>query len=330
MDQNNKGERLGVYGVSFIVRKAEKLTKALYMVSDILSDREPIKWKMREFGVELFSELTIALDASYSERTALMGLAIHKIERTIALLDIAEMTHMLTVMNASILKKEYHELKSWIEIALHEQSSTKRLFPDQFFDIKDETSFSLIHSPSRNEWSQGDISQEKNGIEELVKKNSTATATMDNKNTRNEIENYPNDNLSVSLNNDARGEIIPSFQSAPIEEKKDIQKTLPAEFVVRQDKENVLDQLIKETSVTVRNSESHSDALEKKDKEVGQSRREVILSTIKDKPMLTIKDISTKIVNVSEKTIQRELTSMVHEGILVRNGEKRWSTYSLR
>jgi hypothetical protein len=59
------------------------------------------------------------------------------------------------------------------------------------------------------------------------------------------------------------------------------------------------------------------------------SRRNTILKIIKDKHEVTIKDISTLIADCSEKTIQRELNTLVSEGVLKRVGEKRWSKYLL-
>lgn len=58
-------------------------------------------------------------------------------------------------------------------------------------------------------------------------------------------------------------------------------------------------------------------------------RREAIVSVIKNKGTAHIKDISTLIRGVSEKTIQRELLSLIATGVVVKKGERRWSTYSL-
>lgn len=44
----------------------------------------------------------------------------------------------------------------------------------------------------------------------------------------------------------------------------------------------------------------------------------------------TIKDITSHLKDVSGKTIQRELLSLVDRGILKKKGEKRWSRYALR
>jgi hypothetical protein len=49
---------------------------------------------------------------------------------------------------------------------------------------------------------------------------------------------------------------------------------------------------------------------------------------IKDKAQLT-PDQSNSLVSCSEKTLQRELVSMVKDNVLNKTGEKRWSRYSL-
>ena len=60
-----------------------------------------------------------------------------------------------------------------------------------------------------------------------------------------------------------------------------------------------------------------------------KDRREAILSVIRNKKVASIKDISTVIRGISEKTIQRELTALITEGTVLKQGERRWSTYSL-
>lgn len=65
-------------------------------------------------------------------------------------------------------------------------------------------------------------------------------------------------------------------------------------------------------------------AIDKKD-----SRKAIILTLLKRKPFVTIKDVSNIITDCSEKTIQRELLGMVAEGVLKKEGERRWSRYAL-
>lgn len=58
-----------------------------------------------------------------------------------------------------------------------------------------------------------------------------------------------------------------------------------------------------------------------------QSRREVILSLLSKKDKITVKDATNSIQGCSEKTMQRELISMVEDGVLLKEGERRWSVY---
>ena len=60
-----------------------------------------------------------------------------------------------------------------------------------------------------------------------------------------------------------------------------------------------------------------------------KDRREAILSVMRNKKTASIKDLSTVIRGVSEKTIQRELSALIRKGIVLKRGERRWSTYLL-
>jgi len=58
-------------------------------------------------------------------------------------------------------------------------------------------------------------------------------------------------------------------------------------------------------------------------------RRTAILNLVKDKKTVNVKDVSTVVTDCSEKTLQRELIGLVNEGVLKKEGERRWSVYSL-
>ncbi len=61
---------------------------------------------------------------------------------------------------------------------------------------------------------------------------------------------------------------------------------------------------------------------------ITESRRSQILNLVDDKGVISIKDAVAAISGVSEKTVQRELGSLVDDGVLKKTGERRWSTYS--
>jgi len=58
-------------------------------------------------------------------------------------------------------------------------------------------------------------------------------------------------------------------------------------------------------------------------------RRKRIKDIIASKRQSTIKDIAEQVPEYSEKTLQREIALMVAEGLVLKQGERRWSRYSL-
>ena len=59
------------------------------------------------------------------------------------------------------------------------------------------------------------------------------------------------------------------------------------------------------------------------------ARRNDVLAIVRNKGKVSIKDIVSILKGTSEKTVQRELLALVREGVLAKEGEKRWSTYRL-
>lgn len=60
-----------------------------------------------------------------------------------------------------------------------------------------------------------------------------------------------------------------------------------------------------------------------------KDRKQIISDVLKEKGQASIKDISEVIKDCSEKTIQRDLNEMIQKGLVLREGERRWSKYSL-
>jgi hypothetical protein len=58
-------------------------------------------------------------------------------------------------------------------------------------------------------------------------------------------------------------------------------------------------------------------------------RREAILALLRERSNLSVKDFVAVVPEYSEKTIQRELLALVEEGVITKQGERRWSTYSM-
>lgn len=58
-------------------------------------------------------------------------------------------------------------------------------------------------------------------------------------------------------------------------------------------------------------------------------RYEAIINLLKKTKEISVKDVSSAVSGCSEKTLQRELLSLVKKGVLKKEGERRWSKYSL-
>lgn len=60
-----------------------------------------------------------------------------------------------------------------------------------------------------------------------------------------------------------------------------------------------------------------------------EDREEKVLGVIRDKGVISIKDITSVIFDVSEKTIQRTLQTLIDKGQIKKEGERRWAKYRL-
>lgn len=59
----------------------------------------------------------------------------------------------------------------------------------------------------------------------------------------------------------------------------------------------------------------------------GIRRQALITKLVRDKQAVTIKDITSILPHVSEKTLQRDLTSLSEKGLVRKEGERRWAKY---
>ncbi|KKR45743.1 MAG: hypothetical protein A3G47_01740 [Candidatus Zambryskibacteria bacterium RIFCSPLOWO2_12_FULL_39_45] len=84
-------------------------------------------------------------------------------------------------------------------------------------------------------------------------------------------------------------------------------------------------------SISRRVSDDNKDKTVVHDKNIlkKSNRQSIIIEILKKKKEVIIKDIVEIIRNCSEKTIQRELISLIENGVVRRTGQRRWSKYSL-
>ncbi len=85
----------------YVMDRIKKLTNALYRVTDLLSDKEPLKWTLRDKAIDLYNNLINNKFDGFS--------------MIINILDLFSPESSISNLNYDILKKEYIKLKSFIE-----------------------------------------------------------------------------------------------------------------------------------------------------------------------------------------------------------------------
>ncbi len=231
----------------YIFKKTEKITAALYLVSGLLKDDEPIKWELRDRGVDLLSSSFTASSAVPGDKNIVIQSLFTAALETISLLNVAKLCNLVSEMNHKMLVKEIDNILGMLRDRLAQNAENAGyVLSESFFKTPD-----LFSSGFRSDQ------------RELKGHLSDSYA-----------ENKPKDRSltkSMASNND----------SSDLQNKKN-------------------------------------------------QRQESILSLLKGQSNLTIKDFSRVIKDCSEKTIQRELLDLVDKGVIKKEGERRWSKYSLK
>jgi len=133
----------------YVFLKTEKLTSALYIITDFLSDKEPLKWKLRELALSLvFEANSLTKDKKDFFGISGLGRVSFEINNIIILLDVAYVGGAVSQMNFEILKQEYQNLSNLINTRL-EENSFKRFVSDESLG-----SYTALVDNSANHWSQ--------------------------------------------------------------------------------------------------------------------------------------------------------------------------------
>lgn len=86
--------------------KVQKLTEALYRVTNLFSDKEPLKWQLRETAVEIFDLLLSILETGQNEqKSILLENSLRKINHLLNLTPFSGA--FIANVNFDILKREY-------------------------------------------------------------------------------------------------------------------------------------------------------------------------------------------------------------------------------
>lgn len=105
-------------GFSFFVLKTERLTSALYLVTSLLSDNEPLKWKLRENALQVLTDIKQVSTEEFAngDQTFVFYKNIdldafrRDVDDILSLLAVSLNSGTVSTMNLALLKSEYETL----------------------------------------------------------------------------------------------------------------------------------------------------------------------------------------------------------------------------
>lgn len=289
---------------TLIAKKSERLVTALYLVTDLMSELEPIKHSLRKNGVALLTSMNTIAQLDVKDRFTEFKMSLKGVNEIISLLHVAVTTGIVSEMNGTILLEGFRTLQSVLE-------KKQPFVSKEMLTIENEDSL-LAQDIATTTTSSYDIVtpltllrlQEKGDNLQKAKENLEKERLLSKLHSQHKA--YPQG--KAQINNKV---ITSQPHKSPYAVGGDSTETsLRGSLILhseRQKEEGVSSFQIKKTS-----------------------RREQILHLFVPTVDMSIKDISMKIKGCSEKTIQRELNTLVSENIIERIGEKRWSRYVLK
>ena len=91
-----------------LLDRAQKITEALYRVTDFFSDTEPLKWVLRKEAVEIFNFiLKISISSPGDDKHHVLENIKNRIRTLLRILEIASSNSFVSETNFNVLKREY-------------------------------------------------------------------------------------------------------------------------------------------------------------------------------------------------------------------------------
>lgn len=115
--------------LNLIIDKADRLTAAVYMVTNYLNDSEPLKWQLRELSlmvVKAIKDITPEEVVSINSKTVFYKNLTNpqiaqNLKSLISLLNIGVSSGSVSTMNFSLLKDEYQKLTTYLDKSSNDQ-----------------------------------------------------------------------------------------------------------------------------------------------------------------------------------------------------------------
>jgi hypothetical protein len=282
------------YGV-LIAKKSERLVTALYLVTDLMSDSEPIKHGLRKNSVALLSSMNSLSQLDVKDRVTELKMSLKSVTEIISLLHVAVTTGIVSHMNGELLMDGFRALQSVLE------KRQPMLTKDMLLIDGEDTLLSDVSMPSALTSTSYDV----------LTPLSLARLHSSDEDVRRTHDSLRSSQLLAKLEAKDKSQMASDsrMDKKPTENEKDTQST---------------------HSVLMKHAVPQTTGFTSSFQIRKQSRRDQILALFVKGVDVSIKDIAARIKGCSEKTIQRELNALLYDNVIERIGEKRWSRYILR
>lgn len=280
-----------------VAKKSEKLVTALYLVTDLIEDNEPIKHSLRRNAVTLLSSMNSLSQLEVKDRILNIKLSLRSVTEILSLLHVSLTAGLVSQMNGELLTEGFRALQIVLE-------KRQPIFSKEMLLVENEQEL-------ENEGAHG----------------IAITGTSYDALTPLSIARLHESKEELRKNQEALR------QSHLLHKLEQPQKEQNVDVAIKDKKENKKDILQNQLSThhllmehAVRPVPTVASSFQMKK----LSRREQILTLFVKGVDVSIKDIAARIRGCSEKTIQRELNALLYDNVIERIGEKRWSRYVLR
>lgn len=293
---------------TLVAKKSERLVTALYLVTDLMTDNEPIKHGLRKNAVALLSSMNALAQLDVRDRVIEFKVSLKSVTEIISLLHVSVTTGIVSEMNGQLLMDGFRALQLVLE-------KKQPIFTKEMLNVEDE------HKLDQEEGFSSAVSS---SSYDVLTPLSLARLHENNYDLRRSEESLRQSQIISRLQRKENKELGNKRQESDmfISDKNNIKKDNNIEseknktvspYDAIMDHKNKQNQILS-TSFQMRK----------------QSRRDQILALFVKGVDVSIKDIAARIRGCSEKTIQRELNALLYDNVIERIGEKRWSRYVLR
>jgi hypothetical protein len=292
-----------------VAKKSERLVTALYLVTDLMADTEPIKHGLRKNAVALLSSMNALAQLDVKDRVIEFKMSLKAVTEIISLLHVSVTTGIVSEMNGQLLMDGFRSLQLILE-------KKQPIFTKEMLNVDDE----------ELGVGQGFVSAVTSTSYDVMTPLSLARLHDNNYDLRRTNEALKQAQIIARMEaRENKGQNIDRSIKDKNEETADLQTSKK----VVSDKVGVSTAsphsiLMEHTGNKPQPALTSSFQMRK------SSRRDQILALFVKGVDVSIKDIAARIRGCSEKTIQRELNALLYDNVIERIGEKRWSRYVLR